>query len=170
MWAWNNGKEIGGHDFLITGLDGRPRVFETFMANVIDKGHQNMILPVVAGGLIGMKLLVRLKTEGRIDQLPGIIYLDSAHEKDETYLEITQAWDLLRDCGAIIGDDWIWPAVREDATRFAREKRIHNLPVYPMSGNTNTQPVPGLILGPNNQWFIIKNNKGICIQDEDGTW
>jgi len=82
------------------------------MTIVINKGRQDMIVPIVDGGLVAMKLLGRLK-KGRIDHLPGIIYLDRAHEKEETYLELIQAWDLLRDCNAIIGANWNWPAVWE---------------------------------------------------------
>jgi hypothetical protein len=171
MWDWNDGKNRG-HDFLAMGLDGRPRIFETFMANVIDKGHQDLILPMTVGGLVGMKLLLRLKQQGRISQLPGIIYLDSAHEKDETYLELMQAWDLLRDCGAIMGDDWGWMAVKDDAMRFAKNQNLHTLPVHPMNGNneSNDQPVPGLIVGPKGQWFIIKNIDNTCKYDAEGAW
>lgn len=172
MWDWNQKKKTQGHNFLSTGPNGRPQIFEIFMANLIDKGHQDMVLPIVVGGLVGMKVIDRLKRQGRIEQLPGVIYLDSAHEKDETYLELEQAWAILQECGAIIGDDWVWEAVRNDAMRFAKSRQLAELPLYAyaIKGNTNQQPVPGLILGPKDQWFIIKNGGRGCKFDADGMW
>ena len=127
MWDWNRNSNKGEHNFLATGADGRPRIFETFMANVADLGHEDMILPIVVGGLVGMKLLARMKERGRIDKLPDIIYLDSAHEKDETYLELTQAWAILRECGAIIGDDWNWRKVRGGCSEVCKGEEIANI-------------------------------------------
>lgn len=167
MWDWNHqgGSTEYRHNFLDTGPDGRPRIFERFMANVADKGHQDMVLPVVVGGLVGMKLIDRFHQSGRIDRLPSVIYLDSAHEKDETFLELEQAWKILRECGAILGDDWSWDAVREDAMRFVMSRDPPSLPIY----DKYKQPTPGLILGPNGQWFIIKIGKS-CKFDANGTW
>ena len=167
MWAWNNNQ--GGHDYLATGPDGRPRIYDTFMANVFDRGHQDMIVPIMTSGLVGMKLLIRLKEENRIQEAPSIIYLDSAHEKDETYIELTTAWKLIRECGAIFGDDWSWAAVADDVSRFVQDVELRELPLYPMDDLTFTQPIPGLILGPKGQWFFTKNN-GNCIHVEDGEW
>lgn len=155
MWDWNNGQKRD-HDFLATSSSGRPQIFETFMANVVDKGHQDMILPVVVGGLVGMKLLGRLFEDGRITKMPDVIYLDSAHEKDETYLELKQAWIILRDCGMLMGDDWSWRAVRDDVSKFAMELALPELALHPGT----SQPVPGVVLGPNGQWSIIKGGTG----------
>ena len=47
-----------------------------------------------------------------------MIYLDSAHEKDETYIELKSALDTLSDSGIIVGDDWGWEAVRNDVNKF----------------------------------------------------
>ena len=167
MWAWNN--ENSGHNFLASGLDGRPRIFDTFMANVLDKGHQDMIVPIMASGLIGMKLLIRLKKESRIHEAPSIMYLDSAHEADETFLELKMAWNVIRECGAIFGDDWSWPAVAADVSRFVQDIKLSELPLFPVGDLTFTQPIPGLILGPMGQWVVTKNN-GNCTHDKDGEW
>ncbi|EJK70119.1 hypothetical protein THAOC_08549 [Thalassiosira oceanica] len=166
MWDWNHNKGTKfGHDFLDTGPDGRPQIFERFLANVADKGHQDMVLPIVVGGLVGMKLIDRFHKTGRIDQLPSVIYLDSAHEKDETFLELEQAWKVLRECGAILGDDWAWDAVREDVVRFAEGRNLPALPIY----DKYEQKTPGLVLGPKGQWFIVKNGES-CKFDANGTW
>merc|ERR1719387_1123892 len=56
------------------------------MSNLKAAGHQDTVLPVRASSLVGMRLLTRLQQEKRLDQLPKVIYLDSAHEKDETLM------------------------------------------------------------------------------------
>jgi hypothetical protein len=140
------------------------------MANVLDKGHQDMIVPIVASGLVGMKLLIRLKAENRIQESPGMIYLDSAHEVDETFMELSTAWNLVEECGAILGDDWSWAAVAADVSRFVQEKNLTELPLYEMNDSTFSQPISGLILGPNGQWFFLKNPNGNCSNDKDGMW
>ena len=82
--------------------------------------------------------------------------------KDETYLELTQAWSILRECGAIIGDDWDWHDVRGDVVKLA--------PLYDDPDIGTQQPVSGLLVGPNNQWFVIKNTSGGCNYRKDGSW
>ena len=53
---------------------------------------------------------------------PDIIFLDSAHRKDETFLELEAYFALLPVGGVLIGDDWDWVGVREDVIKF---RRIH---------------------------------------------
>jgi len=52
---------------------------------------------------------------------PNLIYLDSAHEIDETYYELTLYWQIVEPGGILMGDDLGWEAVQKDVTRFARE-------------------------------------------------
>ena len=67
-----------------------------------------------------MKLLSRLLDEKRIARAPDDD-LDSAHEPDETFLELASAWRLLPRGGVLLGDDWRWEAVRNDVLKFARD-------------------------------------------------
>jgi predicted O-methyltransferase YrrM len=46
------------------------------------------------------------------------LYLDSAHLKGETKLEITEAFKLVRPGGILLGDDLDWPAVEADLSSF----------------------------------------------------
>lgn len=99
---------------------GRPHVYERFVANVAAAGHRDRILPLVMTSAVATRLLARLHAEGRIKTLPSVAYLDSAHEEGETLLELRGAWALLAPGGVLFGDDWDWPAVRADVTEFAR--------------------------------------------------
>merc|ERR1719387_1367596 len=129
MWAWNKGL-TGPNKFNYMEMDstGSGRIYETFLANVKAAGHQDTVLPVRASSLVGMRLLTRLQQEKRLDQLPKVIYLDSAHEKDETLMELQTAWGVLQDGGILFGDDWGWSAVHNDVTKFAQSLNLEKLP------------------------------------------
>lgn len=137
------------------GADGRPRILERFKANVLNKQHEDMIIPVQTTGLIGMKLIKRLREQGRISSLPQMLYLDSAHEADETYLELQIAWRLLPPCGVLYGDDWNWEAVQTDVWRFVEDLTLAPLTLFDDHLQL-TQPVDGIGLLGKSQWFIQK--------------
>ena len=54
------------------------------MANVHANHAHDTIMPIVATSIVGMKLLERLLSEGRLHSRPDVLFLDSAHEADET--------------------------------------------------------------------------------------
>jgi predicted O-methyltransferase YrrM len=99
---------------------GRPHVYERFIANVAAAGHRDRILPLVMTSAVATRLLERLHAAGRLTARPSVAYLDSAHEAGETLLELRGAWSALAPGGVLFGDDWDWPAVRDDVTEFAR--------------------------------------------------
>ena len=76
-----------------------------------------------AAGLVGMRLLKMLHTSKKLAALPQVLFLDSAHEADETRLELEQAFKLLAPGGLLFGDDWSWEAVRNDVTGLAEAAR-----------------------------------------------
>uniref|UniRef100_A0A0G4HWS4 Uncharacterized protein n=1 Tax=Chromera velia CCMP2878 TaxID=1169474 RepID=A0A0G4HWS4_9ALVE len=118
---WLRNVEGDRPSHLLTGGLGRPRVFETFLANILDKKQGDQILPLQMTGLVGMKLLKKLFEARRLSSLPQMVYLDAAHEKGETRLELEAAWEVLSPCGFLWGDDFDWEAVRSDVSDFVRE-------------------------------------------------
>jgi hypothetical protein len=101
--------------------NGIPTIGKRFLSNVFHSGHSESILPLNTTSSVGLKFLMRLISYGRISQLPNAIYLDSAHEKDETYLELKLCFELLPIGGVLFGDDWDWDAVKTDVIRFAND-------------------------------------------------
>jgi len=99
----------------------RPNILEKFLGNVIKAGLQEMILPIPVTGIVGMRLIERFIEDNIIKEGPGIIYLDSAHELDETYLEMKIAWRILKNGGVLFGDDISWIGVRHDLYKFSDE-------------------------------------------------
>jgi predicted O-methyltransferase YrrM len=125
MWAQEQPARKAGKWQFLRLERGRPSIYDRFLANVTAAGHEDIILPIAATSIVGIKLLQRLLTEGRISSLPGVIYLDSAHEPDETFLELQNCWALVEPGGVLIGDDWDWPSVRNDVLRFVKTVEIN---------------------------------------------
>ena len=130
-----------------------------FLANCKYSGFENKILPINATTSVGIKLLQRLFSQNRISKLPNYIYLDSAHEKDETFIELSLCWNCLTDNGILFGDDWNWVPVREDVIKFSNIiknninyenlKKIQKLMKGSMIFNNN-------ILLYHGQWVLFK--------------
>jgi hypothetical protein len=160
MWDWekNGGMGNGGWRFLRLE-NGIPTIYKRFLANCKYSGFENKILPINTTTSVGIKLLQRLFIQKRISLLPNYIYLDSAHEKDETLFEISLCWDCLINNSILFGDDWLWETVREDVIKFSNTikdttdyenlNKIHNLLNGSQIFNTN-------ILLYNGQWVLFK--------------
>jgi len=103
--------------------DGRSTSYWQFMLNVrsqmqsgtITKKH---ILPIVTTSIVGARFLLAIGTT------PDTIFLDSAHEVDETFTELTLYYATLAPGGIIFGDDFSWDGVNHDVTRFAKKMNI----------------------------------------------
>ena len=121
MWDWEK-KELstGGWRFLRLE-NGIPTIYKRFLANCKYSGFEHNILPINATTSVGIKLLKRLFSQNRITQLPNYIYLDSAHEPTETFIELTLCWECLVENGILFGDDWNWEAVRNDVILFSNK-------------------------------------------------
>lgn len=120
----NSRKNTGIVDVTSIYLDpegARPTLYDRFMSNVISAGLDYSVLPLPVTGMVGMRLLERFREDGKLDKGPGVIYLDSAHEWYETYIELVTAWRILAPGGILIGDDYNWPSVNHDVQRFAKE-------------------------------------------------
>jgi len=150
MWAWAKDKVLG-YDFLSLAK-GIPTVYETFRSNIIEKGYQNFVLPIPVPSVVGIRLLQRLTRENRLSHMPNMIFLDSAHEKTETAFEIKLSWDLLREGGLLIGDDWNWEAVRSDVCDFAMKNSLLQLTLP-----ENVEKVcGGILLWGKELWMMQK--------------
>lgn len=163
MWDWAHESEARGTWQFLRLAEGRLTIYDRFLANVVASHVDDVILPVVATSLVGMRLLKRLHgtVPQRLTELPEIIFLDSAHEIGETMLELETGWDLLAPGGVLFGDDWAWVAVRHDVTVFAArpglkfsQERINAL----LSANPGVFSDPGNpnLLRFGNVWILCK--------------
>jgi len=114
MWVWEQGLVREGKWRFLGLVNGAPTIRQRFLANVKDAGFEDVITPLPATGIVGMNVLERVS-----NYRPDVVYVDSAHEEDETFLELSTAWDFLVKGGLLMGDDLDWPAVRNDVYKFA---------------------------------------------------
>lgn len=155
MWDWERNR---GWKFLMLE-NGIPTIYKRFLANCKYSGFENKILPINATTSVGIKLLQRLFTQNRISSFPNYIYLDAAHEKDETFIELSLCWNILINNSILFGDDWDWEAVKDDVIKFSNTiqketnyenlEKIHTL-LY------DSEIINNNILLYRGQWILFK--------------
>ena len=160
MWAWEKEKTEKNEWRFLALRDSVPTIRERFMSNIITAGHDDIVLPIPVTATIGMQLLKRLRTEGRISEMPAVIYLDSAHEEGETFMELRKAWSTLRPGGILFGDDWKWETVRNDVSKFAgtiemKFRRVAGF-MHSLNDFDNTNLINGVPV-QKNHWFLLKS-------------
>lgn len=155
MWDWEKDSE---YKFLRLE-NGIPTIYKRFLANCKSQNLDNLILPINCTTTVGTKLLKRLYEQRRISSLPNYLYLDSAHEKDETFLELEVCWDILSNNSILFGDDWNWISVKEDVVKFANtvlpetdSYQMHYMHQF-LAGSTIQYEN---ILLYKNQWVLFK--------------
>ena len=138
--------------------DGSNTIYERFRANVKEAGHEDIIVPIQATTVIGMRLFSRLLHENRLSRLPDVVYLDAAHEIDETMLELRRAWEVLPSKGVLFGDDWNWDAVRHDVSLFASTfaSEIDQSSLVQIQSVLSESYFVNNVLLCEYHWFIIK--------------
>lgn len=103
-------------------VDGNPMIFNYFMNNMFVNNLIETVVPFRVTSVVAARTLKVLNYE--ID----FVYLDSAHECGETFLELSLFYDLLSAGGVLIGDDYHgFPAVKHDLDLFCK---VHNLELY----------------------------------------
>lgn len=93
---------------------GRPSLYYQFMGNVIQRGHQDMILPLSLDSLNGARLLRLLGI------VPSLVYVDASHEQGDALRDYEAYWNLLDKGGGLLVDDltgW-FPGVLHDWAAF----------------------------------------------------
>lgn len=157
MWAWSNESQSKMFLRLESGI---PTIYKRFLANCVSDGLQHVVLPINCTANVGLKLLLRLKNEGRISSLPNYIYIDSSHEPDETLIELRNSWSILQSPGVLFGDDFFWEGVNGDVRKFAAELSKESIDLDLTSQMVNyfsdSQIVDDRIFQLGYHWVIFK--------------
>lgn len=101
---------------------GRPSLYYQFMGNVIQRGHQDIILPLSLDSLNGARLLKLLGI------VPSLVYVDASHEEGDALRDYEAYWELLPQGGGLLCDDltgW-FPGVLHDFDTFTTIHQIEN--------------------------------------------
>jgi hypothetical protein len=160
MWEWETENYINNRWRFLKLENGSPTIFKRFLANCKSRNLDTDILPITCTTSVGLKLLQRLYQKNKILELPNCIYLDSAHEPDETLFEISLCWNTISKGGIVFGDDWNWEAVKSDVIRFTTNLSDQEID-YP-----KMQEISSLLIGSEiinhkilvyqNQWVLFK--------------
>ena len=95
--------------------DGNPKIYDLFVLNMMSNDLTNHVIPLRVSSVVATRMLKVLQYE--ID----FVYVDSAHEAGETYMELMLYHDVLKNKGILFGDDYhVFPAVRYDVDLFCR--------------------------------------------------
>lgn len=98
---------------------GQPTVGRLFLSRMLSLGLQEKVIPLALPSVLASRLIYLLGY--RVD----LVFVDSAHERGETLIELTLYWQLLRPGGVLMGDDYtLFPAVRHDVDIFARCRNV----------------------------------------------
>lgn len=95
--------------------DGNPKIYDYFILNIMNNNLTDTIIPLRVSSIVGARMLKVLNYE--ID----FVYVDSAHEAGETFMELMLYHDVLKNKGIIFGDDYKgFPAVKYDVDLFCK--------------------------------------------------
>jgi hypothetical protein len=101
---WNSARDTQERDLKLK--NGYPQIYFDFLANVVEHGVQDMIVPVPNTSHIGSMIL---KNRGIS---AGLIYIDGSHDYTDVLGDIKDYYDLLAPEGIMFGDDIGWHSVR----------------------------------------------------------
>ena len=100
-------------------LNGFPRLYQTFLANVVSQRQCDVITPFPSTSENAALILDRLNIRA------DVCYIDAAHEYASVMRDLEAYWMLLAGDGVLIGDDYgHWPGVTQAAQDFAGQKGL----------------------------------------------
>jgi cephalosporin hydroxylase len=102
---------------LIARRNGRPMLYEQFLANVIAHDHASRVVPLPQTSANAAALLAHLGV------MADLIHIDAAHDYASVMADARAYWRLLAPGGFLIGDDYheTWPGVVKAAKDFSTE-------------------------------------------------
>jgi len=112
-WAFGYDHFLGAREKIKPHF-GRPDLFYRFMANVIEHGCQDVIVPFAIDSINGARVIKWLGL------VPSLVYCDASHEEGDVLRDMNAYWDLLPSGGGLLCDDWSnhFPGVLADGERF----------------------------------------------------
>ena len=108
---------------------GYPRLYYQFIANVMWKGLENIVVPLPQTSVNAAIMLKKLGIKG------NILHIDAGHDFENVYSDLVNYWDLVAEGGVLIGDDFMpsWPEVEKAVRHFCSERNLEfsvNVPKY----------------------------------------
>jgi len=99
---------------------GRPDLYETFAANVLEHGVAALVVPMPQTSVAAARILQARGITA------GVVHVDASHEYKEVARDLEVYWPLVTPGGFLVGDDYheSWPGVVKAADEFAAQNRL----------------------------------------------
>lgn len=95
---------------------GQPMIMRTFMANIVEAGLQNIVVPLPLDSVNASEVL-RCH-----DVMLDLLHLDGGHDYRAVITDLTVWWPRIRPGGLLIGDDYTqtgeWPGLQKAFDEF----------------------------------------------------
>jgi hypothetical protein len=106
--------EFGNNDGPIKGVrddmkNGRSRLYELFLSNVVHKGYQKYITPFAIDSTNAAYFFYNSGI------VPDMVYIDAGHEYQSVRMDLYNYSKILRPNGYLLGDDWHYSPIKQAA-------------------------------------------------------
>ena len=105
-------------DFKNFMRNGRSRLYEQFLSNVIHKGLQNNITPFPIDSINAYEVCAKLGI------VADLIYIDAGHDYTSVGNDLFNWSSILREGGYLIGDDWFHQPIKKAAYETFGEDKV----------------------------------------------
>ena len=105
--------------YVMSLKNGRPNVYEQFMSNTVHSGYQKWITPFPVDAQNGFL------TFQTMNIVPDIVYIDAGHDYHSVMNDLVNWASILRQGGAIIGDDWHHPPIKRAVADVFGMEKVH---------------------------------------------
>ena len=94
--------------------NGYPSVYYQFLANIMHKGLEDIVIPFPQTSTLAARFLALNKVKA------DLIYIDASHDEKDVYDDMNNYWGLLKKDGVLFGDDYdeYWPGVKLGVNDF----------------------------------------------------
>lgn len=99
-------------------VNGRATLYDQFMANVVQNGLHDIILPFSISSIAAAEVM------RECGFTPDLVYLDGDHTPRGFRADLEVYWERLRPGGCLIGDDFDWEQVHMNVIEFAYVQKV----------------------------------------------
>ena len=104
-------------------VNGYPRLYYQFLANIVHAGLQDVVVPFPATSTCAARVLIARGVK------PDLIYIDASHEEHDVYTDMAYYWYTLRPGGVMFGDDYraeFYPGVVRAVADFTEQHGVQH--------------------------------------------
>ncbi len=114
--VWSNKAKVTE---ILKMKNGWPMLYYTFMKNVVERKHHDVITPMPMPSDMGYFVLMNMRVKA------DMIYIDAGHEYESCLRDLNLFINLLDDDGILLGDDYLtFPGVTRAAQEFAEDNGL----------------------------------------------